>query len=125
VNDLDLSEIRKQIVTLSARRGVLEKELLEFRYPMAKGSVYLQYTSCAKAGCRCMRGEKHGPFYFMSVKKNGKTVRRYLGKNIKPNLATRYQRYLEFGKLVHALRKLDRQITVLWNQFRECLVKEG
>ena len=120
----DVPDIRKQIVMLSAKRKELEKELLLFRHPMMKGSLYLQYTRCNKAGCRCNRGEKHGPFHYLSVKKEGRTVIRYMGKNVDPDAEKKLSRYLAFSKKLHALRKCDRALTELWNQFKEELTDE-
>ena len=117
-------EIRKEMVTLSARRQQCENELLAFRHSMAKGSLYSQYTSCAKAGCRCMNGQKHGPFYYLSFKEEGRSRVQYIGKLVPPRLAKQLERYREFGKRLHELRKLDRSLTELWNQFREGLIVE-
>ena len=31
---------------------------------LLKGSIAVQYIRCSKPGCRCLAGEKHGPYYY-------------------------------------------------------------
>ena len=119
---MDLSELRKAITVRSAKRQKLEKQLLQFRHPMTPGSVYPQYTRCARSGCRCMKGEKHGPFFYLSLRQEGKTVMRYIGKQIPSDLKKKTERYGAFIQQLHELRKLDKELTDLWNRFREKLV---
>ena len=46
------SELLNQIITLC-------KEMLQ-------GSIVELYRSCGQPGCRCQRGYKHGPAYYLS-----------------------------------------------------------
>ena len=38
---------------------------------MLQGSLVVLYRKCGKKGCRCERGEKHGPAYYLSYKEGG------------------------------------------------------
>lgn len=41
------------------------EEIYDFRtHTILKGEVCEQYTVCGKIGCRCTKGEKHGPYYY-------------------------------------------------------------
>jgi hypothetical protein len=48
-----------------------------------KGSYVLQKVKCGKPTCHCAKpgGELHGPYWHHYVKKNGKTLCKYIGKN--------------------------------------------
>jgi len=40
-----------------------------------RGSLMKRYLTCGKPGCKCSRGERHGPVWYLSVTlRAGKTV---------------------------------------------------
>lgn len=45
---------------------------------MLQGSLVALYRKCGKKGCRCERGEKHGPAYCLSFKEGGVTQMVYI-----------------------------------------------
>ena len=45
---------------------------------MLQGSLGVLYRKCGKKGCRCERGEKHGPAYYLSYKEGGVTQMVYI-----------------------------------------------
>jgi hypothetical protein len=45
---------------------------------MLQGSLVVLYRKCGKKGCRCERGEKHGPAYYLSYKEGGVTQMVYI-----------------------------------------------
>lgn len=45
---------------------------------MLQGSLVALYRKCGKKGCRCERGEKHGPAYCLSYKEAGVTQMVYI-----------------------------------------------
>ncbi len=47
---------------------------------------------------------------------------RYIGKQIPSDLKKKTERYGAFIQQLHELRKLDKELTDLWNRFREKLV---
>jgi len=122
---MDSSQLRKQIAELLAKRARLEKELLQFRYTLVKGSLHLRYMECSYSGCKCKRGQKHGPFYYMSSKpdgSSGRTLHRYIGKTIQTQLAKGLSRYKSFQDRIHQMHKLDQKLSTLWNTFRDSLL---
>lgn len=49
---------------------------------LAIGTVQERMNTCARVGCECKKGRKHGPYYYLSfVGKNGKVVHIYLQKS--------------------------------------------
>lgn len=73
------SRLRQELHRLFQRRARLEEELLRLSYqPLVAGSLITKYKRCNKGGCRCTRGEPHGPYWYLSQTVGGRTVMRFL-----------------------------------------------
>jgi hypothetical protein len=60
------------------RRNALVRALPKLS-EILRASLITRYTSCGKPGCKCMRGQKHGPSYTLSVTlAPGKTKQLYV-----------------------------------------------
>lgn len=46
--------------------------------PKTPGAVCRQWKRCGKPGCRCARGDLHGPYYCYFVRIGGRLRKRYL-----------------------------------------------
>lgn len=83
-----MSDSRAQ--QLAACRRKLPERLSELG-PVLRASLIQRFTQCSKAGCRCMRGEKHGPAYYLTVSyAKGRTRQVYVPKDLRPVAAVRY-----------------------------------
>ena len=52
--------------------------------PLLRASVIERYTQCGTRGCKCMRGEKHGPAYYLTVSyAKGRTRTVYIPKTLR------------------------------------------
>lgn len=72
-------------MSTSRKKAGAEKRAIAHRLPKAteilRASLVPRYTTCGRAGCKCMRGEKHGPSYYISVTMApGKTKQLYVRK---------------------------------------------
>jgi hypothetical protein len=86
---------------LAVRRQKLVKELSRLG-PVLRASLIERFTQCGRAGCKCMRGEKHGPAYYLTVSyAKGKTRQVYVPKDLQP-LAERW-----VGNYHQAVRVLE------------------
>ena len=43
-----------------------------------KGTVCIQWVRCCRLGCRCSRGELHGPYYYLFWREDGRLRKRYV-----------------------------------------------
>jgi len=69
---------------LAVRRGKLVEQLARLG-PVLRASLIERFTQCGKAGCKCMRGDKHGPAYYLTVSyAKGKTRQVYVPKDLQP-----------------------------------------
>jgi len=74
---------------LTLRRQKLLQQLSGLG-PVLRASVIQRFTQCGRAGCKCMRGEKHGPAYYLTVSyAKGRTRQVYVPKDLLP-LAERW-----------------------------------
>jgi hypothetical protein len=62
---------------LEAKKARLQKKIQRCS-EMLQGSLVVLYRKCGKKGCRCERGEKHGPAYYLSYKEGGTTRMVYI-----------------------------------------------
>ena len=91
---------------LASRRRKLVEQLCALG-PVLRASLLERYTQCGKAGCKCMRGEKHGPAYYLAVSyAKGKTRQVYVPKDLRP-LAERWVRNYH-----HALTMLEEMSSI-------------
>ncbi|MCG2791804.1 MAG: hypothetical protein L6305_08685 [Actinomycetia bacterium] len=118
---MDISKVRKKIRDLSLDRFKIEMNMLRVlsRKKMLYGSVVKKYKACGKAGCKCTRGELHGPFYYLSFKKDKKTkmifIRQYLWeKVIKLN-----NNYKKWRKSRANISKINRKILTLLDEIEK------
>ena len=64
-----------------ARRRAIARRLPDPN-EILRASLVTRFTTCGKPGCKCMRGEKHGPSYVASVTvAPGKTRQVYVRKD--------------------------------------------
>ena len=83
---------------------------------MRVGSVVKQYMFCGKASCACHQDsqKKHGPYYYLSYKEEGKGRYKYLGKVTSPEVEWALS-YQEFQRGMARLGKIHREIIgLLW-----------
>lgn len=43
--------------------------LTRYTQPKAVGYLVAEYVRCGKPGCRCNRGEKHGPYWYLHFRR--------------------------------------------------------
>jgi hypothetical protein len=69
---------------LAGRRQKLFEQLAGLG-PVLRASLIERFTQCGKGECKCMRGEKHGPAYYLTVSyAKGKTRQVYVPKDLRP-----------------------------------------
>lgn len=118
------SELRQKILKLRERRLHLEQMVLEQRHKMTRGSVFETYTKCRKGGCKCTKGEPHGPFMYMNVIIKGKNIQKYVGKKEDQSLLKQLKRYKVFQGNLTELNRVNKKIYEVFRDYRKELVEE-
>jgi hypothetical protein len=73
-NSLSAAEMRRARARLVQRLGR--------RGELMKGSLVMRWTRCGRPGCACGRGEKHGPYLYVSIFREGRTRSVYVPQHL-------------------------------------------
>jgi hypothetical protein len=57
---------RKSTLALRQRKGALLRQVA-VAPDVLRASVVERFTTCGKTNCACARGQKHGPFYYLTA----------------------------------------------------------
>lgn len=74
-----------------------------------KGSVHAQWVTCGKPGCKCARGELHGPYFYLFWRENGRLRKAYVRRHDLSRVLKAIQSY--------RTKKLRRRLA--WRTLRE------
>ena len=102
----------KQVPTrrLTARRQQLLDELARLG-PVLRASVVERFTQCGKGNCKCMRGEKHGPAYYLTVSyAKGRTRQVYLPRTLRAVATTWVRNYRQALDLLEEVSSIDLEL---------------
>jgi hypothetical protein len=84
---------------LEAKKAELQRKI-QGCSGMLQGSLVTLYRKCGRKGCRCERGQKHGPAYYLSYKEEGVTQMIYIPasrlEEVKKGMEA-FSRYWELG----------------------------
>lgn len=79
-------------VKLQQEYAVVKKQVIQIGFIM-EGSLSKRYLTCGKKTCRCRNNpsQKHGPYYLLTWKRNGKTVTQFIPQT----LAILYEEWIQ------------------------------
>jgi len=89
----------------------LKRDLQQLEY-FCKGTVLKRMMKCGKAHCACASDptKRHGPYYELTYKANGKTVNVKLSPEAAPLYKAASQQYRKLKNLFNRLEKLSQAI---------------
>jgi hypothetical protein len=67
-------------------------------FPALAGSLAKQYVICGKLGCRCQRGQKHGPLFYLYWKERGQSCSLYVPRDRVMEIRRQIQNYRRLQK---------------------------
>ena len=76
--------------TLTLRKHL---QALRADFPLLAGSLVKQFVVCGKPGCRCSRGQKHGPLYYLYWKEQGRSRSLYVPRARVAEMRRQIQNY--------------------------------
>jgi len=86
-------------------------------FPILAGSLVKQYVVCGKPGCRCQRGQKHGPLHYLYWKEQGRSRSLYVPRQKVAELCRQIQNYRGLQK--ELARLVRRQLREWQRNFQE------
>lgn len=114
---MDSITLPQRIRDLDAHRRALIASVLR-PLPMVMGYLFQMRRRCGNPRCRCGRGNLHVSWY-LSRREAGKTKLKHVGRFIPEWLSERVRRYRRHQQTLAAIRRIDREISVLLNQIRD------
>src|SRR5271156_3502679 len=88
----------------SQRFGELKREIVQLEY-FCKGTVLKRMMKCGKAQCACASdpAKRHGPYFELTYKANGKTINVKLSPEAAPLYKAAAQQYRRLKTLLNRL----------------------
>jgi hypothetical protein len=121
----DISQLRQKIVRLRSERTIVEDQALRSR-EMVRGSLIELMRKCGKAGCKCQRGELHGPNAYLSLPRPGKRSHLLPIPHDKVKaLKDLNSRYHEYQQSLTQIRRLNQEIESLLVSLKEEQLRTG
>lgn len=95
----EIQRRRARLVSRLARAGEI-----------MKGSLAVRWTRCSRPGCQCARGDKHGPYLYVSVFRDGRTRSVYVPQHLEKEVRRWVQNAVELEKDVAEITWLNAQL---------------
>ncbi len=113
-----LSEARKNVVDLQKEKSRIEKDLLR-PLPMVPYALIEHYGECGKKVCHCHQGQLHGPYWYLSQHRDGKTRNIYVPKDKVARIKELADRYKKYESKLTQLRAIQMEIMELLKQIEK------
>lgn len=111
---MHVSKIQERIEACRGELGYLATEVMN-PGKMVPGTIIQRYSVCGKIGCRCLSGQRHGPYPALS-RPNGQVV--YLNRKLHAAITPYVERYQAFQRHLSQWRKTTRELDELLSNFR-------
>jgi len=118
-----LSRLRQEAFDLLRECGTLVRSLAR-PGPMIAGCFYEMYKKCGRPGCRCTRGELHGPFPVIAIARGGRRSTRSVPRDRVDEVQTRTEAYRAFQRKRRRLRQAMKRIVEVMTAVRDAHVEE-
>ena len=123
MNRKALSNLRQRIVNLREDREKLENSLFRPK-KMIRASLVFLANYCGKKDCRCKKGFPHGPYPYLSEKRDGRTRMTYVQKGSLEGIKAEAEEYARFQHRLARLRKTNEKIRSLLENIRDIDCRE-
>lgn len=78
---------------------------------LLRASLLERMTQCSRPGCKCMRGEKHGPAYYLTTSyPQGRTRQAYVPKHRKPLAEAWIRNYHRVWDALEEISRINLQL---------------
>ena len=94
---------------LLKKRQQLLASILELQDAL-HGSIVERYTTCQRPNCRCHKGEKHGPRFYLSVNESGHQRQKYIRTADLPKARQGVANYHKIQELLDQVTRLNLEI---------------
>ena len=100
-----------KITQLKRQRRKIIKQMPPFER-ILRTTISKYYLTCGYKKCRCHKGEKHGPFIYLSLTEKGKTKMYFTPEEIVQKVKEGVKNYHKLWENIYRLCQINREI--LW-----------
>jgi len=100
---------KRKIAGLKRRRKNLVEKLVNLHAVMP-GSLYKRFTECGNANCRCKKGQRHGPHYYIAVMMEGRQRQFYVPDHLSDKVKQWQDNYKHIQDLLHQIASINREL---------------
>ena len=106
-----IQRLEQSLERHAQRFGELRRDLEQLEY-FCKGTVLKRMMKCGKAHCACASdpAKRHGPYFELTYKANGKTINVKVSPEAAPLYRAASQQYRKLKVLLNRLEKLSQTI---------------
>src|SRR5262245_4304689 len=120
----DPEGLRLRVRERLAEQRLVIRTLLRLREQLG-GSLFLRYGECGKEGCVCRTGQKHGPYYVLSLRTREKGSFSYLTPEQLAEARDLVARHREFKAGMRRVKKLNLELVALLRRYQEMMARRG
>jgi len=121
---ISAEEIRKRIRSRLQEQRLLVEMLLRLREQL-QGSLFERYGVCGKENCVCRQGRKHGPYYVLSTRSQGKGGFSYLDADRVETARELVSRHRAFRDGLRRLKRVNQQLVDQLRRYQESMAQKG
>jgi len=98
------------VPVLLRRRAAVARELPDLQQ-ILRGSLVERFVTCGKPTCKCARGERHGPLYYLTVSRpGGRTQGLYVGPAQRAQVQAWVANYQRLKARLEAISEVNREL---------------
>jgi hypothetical protein len=116
--------LKRRVRERLKEQRALVQSLLRLREQL-RGSLFVRYAECGKEGCVCRQGQRHGPYYVLSVRGDGKAGFAYLDPARMARARVLVSRYKDFRTGMRRLRRVNGELVVLLRRYQSAMTTAG
>jgi hypothetical protein len=116
--------IRKQVRQMLVDQRRVVRALLRLRAQLG-GSLFVRYAECGKEGCACRHGERHGPYYVLSLGPGVADRFAYLDTAQANRARKLVHRNREYQSGLRQLRRINTDLVALLRRYRNEMSNRG
>lgn len=97
-------------LALRRRRATLARTVPDLQQ-ILRGSLVERFVTCGKSTCKCARGERHGPLYYLTVSRpGGRSQGLYIAPDRLPEIRAWLANYQRLKGHLEAISELNREL---------------
>jgi len=93
------------------RRQTLVKQLVGLQPLILRGSLIERFKRCAHPGCKCQKGQGHGPKYYLSVSQaGGRPEMDYVPEEYSQQVSEYLRNFQKVRRVLEKICNLNREL---------------